>query len=720
MDAVGAVWLAIAVFSLPGLVVSWVAGAKLPAAAAASVPVTFGMVGLSAWLLGAVNIRFGWPSFLLCTVLMMIAAGVWRFMFARRHRQITGESWSQSLWPGDWRRGSVVDPSWALPAAGIIVGVWMLIAKLVELQKGVPEQFSNIVQGWDIQWHANAVRFMMDEGIASATRMGELQSPETQIDLFYPSAFHAATALVGNAGGLSPVEAINLTSLVGVGLVIPGGCAALAWAIARGTGMVAQIAAGLAAIAIYASPVLVWVPDFVGMRPYIVSIGLGCIVVALFMQVPRQHNYAFPTLLAFLGVLEVHPAAATVVVLAVVLYWATYLVWNPDRTRLNDLIWLAIPALGAVAVFLPQMFAGQTQAEEVQNWDAREDVTIAEAWEKAALMQTRHVEEFFPVFDPTILWWVGGFGALVMVVWRRQFWAPLFYIVMLATTVNAMQPVNNMWEPLLTFIGSAHYNSAHRTVTPVAMILFAAAAVGAAVVIRVFALAPIAARNEARPWIIGTTAASTVLAVLTGWGTGVWATTAAAEGAQEAFEESRLDNRMIDDDQLEAFAWLASRPEAEEGLVMGESTEGYSWMYAINGVPTVSRHYLWPSGGLGTDSTILADHASLLGAGARGKTGKENLADKAAQRLDVKFIISTGNTFWHVPNNWSVDKALWTTPGVTPVYQKNLVTIFAVDSQFTAKQLAELQKDAKKNGGSSQIPSLEPTTPVVESAQSLF
>lgn len=708
MDVGVAVWLAIAVFMVPGFVFSWVAGAKFPAAVAAALPATFGMVGLTSWLLGAMDIRFGWLSFVVIGLLLLAVAGLWRYLFARRHRRISKESWWRSLWPGQWRRGSILDPSWLLPGAGIVAGVWLLISMLLRLQAGVPGQMDNIVQGWDMQWHANSVRFIMETGVASPTRMGELQSPETHTPLFYPSAFHAATALFASAASLEPVAAVNLATIVLYGLALPGGAAGFAWAIARGQGMVAQIATGLAPIAILAAPTVVWVSDFVGMRPYIVSIGLSGIVVALFIQVPRYRALALPTLFAFLGVMQVHPAAVTVVVLAVALYWVTYLVWRPDRSRIGDVFWMAIPAFGATAAFVPQLLAGSSQAEEVQTWDAREDVTTAEAWQKAFMMDTRHVSEFFPDQDPTILLWLAGFGAVAMLVWRGQTWAPIFYGILVAATANALQPLGGVFEPLLTFIGSAHYNSAHRIVTIVALVVYGAAAVGAAVVVRVLCLGPVGKRYGSTPWIWGTTAASAIAAVLLAWGTGAWAVARADSGAKVAFDSSRNDDRMIDRDHLTAFSWLASRPEAREGLVLGESTEGYSWMYAIHGVPTVSRHYLWPSGGIGSNSIMLVDHAALLGTGEHGKPGADNPIDAAAKNIDVRFIISSGNTFWNTPVNWQVHKALWTSPGVTPVYQRHNVTIFAVNSQFSTAELKALQRDAVAKGGSSTLPELEP------------
>ena len=710
MGAVGAVWLAIAVFTLPGLIVSWVAGARLPAAAAASLPVTFGIAGLASWMYGAMGIGFGWTSFIVFALLTLIAAGVWRYMFARRAKKRGAKSWLRALWPGDWRRGSIADPSWILPGAGFGVGAWMLIAKQLELQDNVPGKLNNVVQGWDIQWHVNAIRFVMEEGIASSTRMGELQSPETHVDLFYPSAFHAVTALFAKAGGLEPVVAANVASIVLPSLALTAGAAGLAWAIARGQGMVAQIAAGLAPIGVYASPVLVWIPDFTGMRPYIVAMGLSGLVIALFMQVPRYRILALPTLLAFLGMLQVHPSAVTVVVLAVALYWLTYVLVTPDRSRIGDTLWLAIPALGGALAFLPQLIAGRTQAEEVNTWKSSDSATLSEAWQKAFLMDTRHVDEFFPGFDPVALLWLAGFGAIVAVVWRRQVWAPLFYVIMVASTAHALHPFDGVLEPLLTALGAPHYNGAHRLITIVAMTVIAAAAVGVATIIRVLALAPVAARYGTRPWVWGTSIASVVLAVLSGWGTGEWASTVAADGSRAAFEASRMTDRMVDADQRAAYAWLASRPETQQGLVAGEPTDGYSWAYGIGGVPTVARHYLWPSGGAGTNSSILAEQAGHLGAGELGRPNAQSPVDEAAKRLEVRFIVSSGNTFWPGPRNWQVSKALWSTPGVTPVYQRGRVTIFAVNEQFTQQELKELQRDAVANGGSTKVPELTSLT----------
>lgn len=317
-----AVWTALAVFALPGLVLALVAGVRAPASFAAAVPTTFGLVGLSAWLLGVVGVRFTWLSFSITLVFFLLLAAAWRYAFAYRRRAKNSSSWPQALFPREhWRHGGSVHPWWVLPGAGVATGAWLCISRMMGFQEDQPYKWDNIVQGWDVQWHANAVRFVMETGVASSTRMGELQSPESHTALFYPSAFHAVTALFAQAAGLEPIPALNLASIVLPGLLVPAAAAALAWLILRGKGWTAWIASGLAPIAVYALPVVLWVSDYVGVRPYIVAVAMAFMVAAMFAAAPRDPALAFPLTFGFIGVLCAHPSAVTVLLLIVPLYW---------------------------------------------------------------------------------------------------------------------------------------------------------------------------------------------------------------------------------------------------------------------------------------------------------------------------------------------------------------------------------------------------------------
>ena len=50
MTTAAAAWFAVVFFLLPGFLVAWVAGLRVPAAVTAALPVTFGVIGVSSWM----------------------------------------------------------------------------------------------------------------------------------------------------------------------------------------------------------------------------------------------------------------------------------------------------------------------------------------------------------------------------------------------------------------------------------------------------------------------------------------------------------------------------------------------------------------------------------------------------------------------------------------------------------------------------------------------
>lgn len=689
MTSTAAVWFAIAFFLLPGFAISLVSGLRAPAAAAASLPVTFGVIGMGAWMWGLTSAPFNLWTYGVSVVLALGVAAAWRAALAKRGVAP----------PFLKREGNLLDLSWLLPAAGIITGTWLAIADRLHWLQRVPNGVYNIVQGWDTQWHANTVRFIMDTGVASPTRMGELQNIETQAVQLYPSGYHAGVALFGEAAGLEPIPALNIAQVVLPGLALPMTMACLVLAFMRSEGVTAQIAAGLAAVFIFAVPHVLWIPEYVGMWPYQFAMALTGIVIWQFLSVPRTHASALAAGLGFLGLACAHPSAVSVVVIAVVLAWLTSLLVRPVRSRLNDFVWLALPAVGASLAYAPQVLAGSDQAQEVSGWVAQEALNDVDAWESSFNMLTRHVGEFFPTFDPVPMLWLGLIGALVMVFWRGQVWPVLFYVVSLVITVNATEPFEGLLGDVLWQVSGLHYNTPHRLIIPVVMCLVASAAVAVAAMVRLVTLAPLAARRESATGMRVTSAASAAVAV---------ALTAAAVPAvkdsigsatEEIFVSSRNDQRMVSQDDLAAFAWLSTRPEAYEGLTMGDPADGHSWLYAFTGVPTASRHYLWPNGGRGSAFDTLYWHVDFVGEGLRGRPNADNPVDEAVEKLDIRFYMVSPQSFWGWQRtNKEASLGLWASKGMTPVYKKGNVAIFAVNDAFSKTELAEMRRDALKNG----------------------
>lgn len=700
MTTAAAAWFAVVFFMLPGALVAWLSGLKLPAALAAALPVSFGVFGFAAWLWGTVHAPLNVWTYGFILVVTAIAAVYWRRAFARRA--------GRRLFRFE-RDGSALDPYWLLPGTGVAVGAFVIITDRLKWLVHSPNGTYNVVQGWDVQWHANLVRFIRETGVASPARMGELMNIETHAPQFYPSAYHAGVALYAQVAGLEPVPALNIASTVLPGLAFPISMTCLAFAFLRSTGLTAQIAGGLAAILVYSVPQLLWIPEYVGMWPYLFAVALTGAVIWLFASVPGRREGALTAGVGLFGVLCVHPSAVTIVVVAVVLIWLTSTLVRPDRTRLKDTAWLAAPAATAAVVFLPQAFAGGDQATEVAEWQPTEKLGADGAWGTAFKMTTRHVADFFPAFDATVWLWLAGAGALVCVLWRGQIWPVLFYGLSLCATAQALEPMDNVWGDLLAVVSNLHYNTGHRLIMPVAMCLVVGSAIAIAAAIRLVALAPVAQRY--RKGVAASTVASMVLALAVGGGAVAQARSVAGEGAEAAYLDPRDTDRMVGPDDLAAFDWLASQPAAWEGLTMGDPSNGHSWIYALKGVPTVSRHYQWPAGGRGSATGRLNDGADFIGEGST--TGSTNTVDQAVEDLNVKFYILRPGTFWAQQNpRYESLKAFWLSKGVTPVYRKGETAIFAVNSQFSKAELREMRKDAKANG-SDELPELEDVNEVL-------
>ena len=692
------VLVAALVFTVPGALLGWASGLRLPWALAGSVPVSFGVFGLGAWVLGQAEIRYTWGTFLAFWLAAVVLAVLWRggFVLSRRWRTRSREAVEP---PVRSRRGGVLDPAWLLPAAGTLTGMWLFIDRGLELFRDVPDELENIVQGWDVHWHASMVRWFMDEGIADPTRQGELRNIETGDQMYYPSAWHVGAGLVGEAANLSPIAALNLTSIVLPGMLLPLSVAMIAWKMVGRGGLTAQLAAGLGGIAVFASPVLMWIGYYVGAWPYLAAVSAAGVVIALFMHVPYRPVAAFAAMVSFLGLVQLHPSAVTIVVLALALWWLLYLVWAPSRraettrgrilVRLQDAGWLALAGVVAVGILLPQLLSGSSEGEEVSSFTAFEDVTRAESWEKAIEMQTRHTD-MFPDLNQTPLLWLAGIGAVALIVWRRNLWAPVFWFLSAAMTANALMLFPQPWGDWLNIVGNLHYATAHRLVMPVALFTFAAAGVGLAVLIRLISLAPLKMNDT---WTRVSVAVSVVLGVGAGWGTAVWATRdTVMEGAEWSINAPRHDDRMVSEADTRAFDWLAEQPGAYEGRIFGEPADGHGWMYAYNGLPSVMRHYLWPDVDRGSATDLLYWHPNLLGAGNHGDPEQVNTVDEAAAELDVRFFFVSPWSFWgfQEPRFEMID-GLWGTPGVTPVYRDRNVAVFAVNQAFSDAELEQMR-----------------------------
>lgn len=710
--------IAIAVCVIPGLLISWISGLRTPTSVMCAVPVSVGVYGIAAAVFHPLGISYTSTSVAWFCVLIAVFAALWRgaFYFGRRHRAKNFSLVPESQHVGQppaipaastarrasdfvrlnpaWRPGSISDQRWLLPAVGVAAGAYFIIARTLDAIGRSWGGLENVYQGWDAHWHASVVRFIEETGIASPTAMGILQNTETGHPLYYPTAWHSTAYLIGQYADLTPVASLNVASAVLPGLLFPISAAALAWRVVGTRGLTSQLAAGFAAVLVGVVPVLHWIGYYVGAWPYLAAVAMIGIVVSAFMSVPAVPKRAFATGLAFAGLVQTHPAPATHVVILLLLWWLTRLVWKPSHTprswrqgigyRLRDLGLLAATGLAGALILLPQIIAGSSQTEEVVSFDDSDSLSATRAWETAFEMATRHTDEIG--FDSSPLLWVGLAGMVIILIWRGNLWGPLFYVFSLAATVSSMHLFTGAWGDFMALISGLHYNAAHRLIMPVALILVAYAGAAIAVGVRLICLGPV--RRLSMLSIV----LSTIVGLIAG--AALWvAVDNRTDGKLDWPVVNSRDQRMVNKYDLKAWRWLAEQPHAYEHRIFSDPADGSGWMYAYNGLPAFFTHYNWPFAMSDSDTTLLYFHPNLLGVGNFGDPSLRNTVDEAAKDLDVNYIITSPFNFWDFQKTheeWIPGLDL--SPGVTDVYRDHNVTIYVVNEKFTDAEITRMRE----------------------------
>jgi len=220
------------------------------------------VIGLASTVAPFIGLRWSVLPTVLCAA--VIAAGVVpvRVLLARRHggrpfgRRADGGS---AAW----------NPWWTL--AALLVAATVITVRVMQIV-GAPDSIS---QTFDNVFHLNAIRYILDEGTASALQIGQMTSPGGGVP-FYPAAWHATAALVVQMTGASIPVVVTAQTLVIAALVWPAGVMLLTRTLA-GPGAAVTVSAAIAATAVPAFPFLPM--DYGVLYPY--QLALALVPVAL-------------------------------------------------------------------------------------------------------------------------------------------------------------------------------------------------------------------------------------------------------------------------------------------------------------------------------------------------------------------------------------------------------------------------------------------------------
>jgi hypothetical protein len=207
-SAVPDVLVCVGLFFVPGVLATYLSGLRGITAWATAPLVTVAMVAAVAVAGGWFGFRFGvWPVAAGTVVMAGLAAGL---SLPLRARGVDRP-------PRDPRSYS---------AAAMIGAVVAAVIGCATFLSGIRRPDA-INESWDSVYHYNAVRYIEQTGKASPLTIGTLGQPGAK-ERFYPDAWHAMAALLGDMTGASVPVAATVTCLVIAILVWPLGCLLLA------------------------------------------------------------------------------------------------------------------------------------------------------------------------------------------------------------------------------------------------------------------------------------------------------------------------------------------------------------------------------------------------------------------------------------------------------------------------------------------------------------
>ena len=635
--------IALFLLIVPGAIVGRITQLSWPIAVAVGPSLTYGVVALAIIPFGAIGIPWnGWTALAalaaVCVVMTCLQPLLARYRDAKTAGAETAGAETDAI---DRRQALTV-------AAGVLLGglliMWAAYRGVVHWQ--------SIPSTWDAVWHANTVRFMLDTGQASSTHMGELRNVETHHPLYYPSVFHALTAVYCQLTGAAPTTGYTVSSLAASVWLFPSSAAMLTWHLLRSR---TEHAAGVAATAAALSASFTSVPyvEFgTAAMPNLAAYGVAIPTFVLVASTCKHRDRVPAAVLALVGIFSVHLTGGFVVILFVAAWWLMDAWWHPVRGRLADVLTLSAAAVPALLILAPQFIGVAKQADIIAGHAFPSFKTVKQGVIDALLLHTRHLNDF-PIQYGLVL--LSGIGMAILL-YKRIWWAPVLWLVLTVATIYSGAPFHNPLGSAIEQFSQFFYNDPRRLsavvtmlVTPMAAVAVFALVVGAVAAARRIVKVPDAV------WV----SATVLLLALT--------TTLSARHylyRHLVLFGDKYDSVIINEKDLDAFAHLATLPGARTTLIGDSNVDGTAWMYAVADLHPLWTHYDFPQQiGPGYNRFIFWAYAD---ADALPRVSQETqaLGPAAIRALNIRYILTSAPTVrgFKVPDGLvSIDQSKWWT-----------------------------------------------------------
>ncbi|MET9199022.1 DUF6541 family protein [Gordonia sp. NPDC003585] len=676
------------VLIVPGALVGRRMMLPWPVALAAGPPITFGLVSVLTVLYSAVGFQWNAISALVGLVLAMFAAWAYAALLRTRwgRRVAPVPEGPESDEPGSDDPPAGVTAMLRVAAGVAVGGAIIAITCIRPIATTAFAGLNNVSQVWDSLWHASSLRWIHETGIGSGLRMGELMNYDTHGFNYYPNTWHALGALLFPITGANPVELYNTYSPAVLAITVPLGVASMSYWFARhrfDVNSSATIAAAGAAISAL-FPSLPYVEVELTSVPNAVGVSLAPVAAILTMGVIRDRRRVGPAALAVTGVTATHPSGLIVVGVIVALWWLCEALWHPVSTRLRDL--LTLVSTGALTLILvaPVIYGTLkvSDTNELPFFDFRvETVGVTQGLSQAAFNGTVPLADYYPLWGLIALTALG----LIVLAWMRCWAGLLAWLAFVLVTANAVVELSVLSYPLGS-IGGYFYNSPHRLTFVVALLSASAAglAVGSATVwLSRWVSGKLSARSSETdapqrfsPVMVTTAALALLLVLIAGAGVVKY-----PQHAQLASKER--GGKYIGPDDLDAYHWLADRPDAWNSVILNNLDQGTGWIYPVTGLTPLFPFYR--ANDFSQRQRDLYWGVSTIGADPK--------IDQIVRDMRVHYVIDSPPSYWPFQNGapgpgHQGDPFLALrrngAPGLTEVFRQGNVTIFRVNDSVLA------------------------------------
>ena len=563
----------IALFLLiaPGTIVARISQLTWPVAVAVGPALTYGVVALAIIPYGAIGIPWnGWTALAALAAACLVMTGLQ--LLLARYRDTEAEA-----------RGIGRGPAITV-AAGVLLGALLI---MWAAYRGL-SHWESVPSTWDAVWHANEVRFILDTGQASSTHMGELRNVETHAPLYYPSVFHALTAVFCQLTGAAPTTGYTLSSVAASVWLFPSSAAMLTWHLARPLSSQWR-AAGVSATAAALSASFTSVPyvEFgVAAMPNLAAYGVAVPTFVLITSTLRHRDRVPAAVLALVGVLSVHLTGGFVVILFLLAWWLLKALWHPVRGRVADVLTLAAVVAPTALILAPQFLGVLKQADIIAGHAFPSFKSVKQGVVDALLLHTRHLNDFPIQYWLVVLSYVG----MAILLYKRIWWPPAAWLVVTVATIYSGAPFRNPVGRAIEEFSQFFYNDPRRLTAVVTMLLtpMAGIALFATVMLALAGAKRLTDRFRPQPATMWAPAAAVLL---------VLATVLTARHylyRHIVLFGDKYDSVMIDRRDLMAMAYLATLPGAHDTVIGNSNIDGTAWMYAVADLHPLWTHYDFP------------------------------------------------------------------------------------------------------------------------------